>query len=164
VIAGGQLIGGWRPTNNAYAQVGGLPPGVTIEILVRAIDAAHNIGDPASVFTRLRAKVGYTAEEIWIQEGIDLLERYANEGSLRVVGGAAATSAFRTSLKKLARFAGRAGGILTFIGSFLADPGDLHCEQGPFMGQAKQAFITAGRALQSSGAASGSIVKSRDVV
>ena len=48
VTAGGQSIGTWRPTSNAYAQAGGLPPGTTIAVLVRAIDAAHNVGIPTS--------------------------------------------------------------------------------------------------------------------
>lgn len=54
ITAGGQPIGGWRPTDNPYAQVTGLPPGTTISVLVRAIDAARNFGAPAEGGVTLR--------------------------------------------------------------------------------------------------------------
>jgi hypothetical protein len=47
VTVNGQPIGTWRPTNNPYANVGGLPPGVDIKVLVEAVDAAQNVGKPA---------------------------------------------------------------------------------------------------------------------
>jgi len=131
--------------------VGGLPPGTTIQILVRAIDAAHNIGDPEDVLYRLRSTVGYTARQI--ERGFELDElRRSGEVSLeRLAGGAAATSALRSTLKRLVRFVGPAGGILTFIETFLTGKGDLHCEQGPIMREGKKVFATAGRVLKSVG-------------
>ena len=44
VQAGGQPIGAWRPTTNPYGQATGLPPGTSVEVLVRAVDAAKNTG------------------------------------------------------------------------------------------------------------------------
>lgn len=47
ITAGGQPVGGWRPTTNPHAQVSDLPPGVTISVQVRAVDGAGNIGGSA---------------------------------------------------------------------------------------------------------------------
>jgi hypothetical protein len=54
ITAGGQPIGGWRPTSNPHAQVSDLPPGVTINVEVRAVDAAQNVGRPAQTRYTLR--------------------------------------------------------------------------------------------------------------
>ncbi len=153
VTAGGQPIGTWRATNNPYAQAGGLPPGTTIKILVRAVDAAHNVGKPAGGGVTLRAAVGYSPERIYVNEGLDQLERYANTAGLRLAGQGGAATALRTALRRLGSFVSKAGGIFTFIASFLTSEGDLSCEQGPIMRQAKVAFTNAGRVLQAAGSA-----------
>ena len=56
ITAGGQPIGGWRPTTNPHAQVSDLPPGVTVSVQVRAVDAADNIGQPAEGRAQLRVR------------------------------------------------------------------------------------------------------------
>ena len=62
ITAGGQPVGGWRPTTNPHAQVSDLPPGVTISVQVRAVDGAGNIGGSAVARYALRGVGPVTME------------------------------------------------------------------------------------------------------
>ena len=48
VMLNGAPMTGWLPTDANGAQVGGLPAGVSVSVLVRAVDIARNAGQPAS--------------------------------------------------------------------------------------------------------------------
>jgi hypothetical protein len=60
VMADGSPVLQWTSTTNTLAKVGGLPPGVTVQVLVRAIDAAKNRSVPRSVSTDTPTAVAAT--------------------------------------------------------------------------------------------------------
>ena len=151
ITAGGQPIGGWRPTTNPHAQVSDLPPGVTITVQVRAIDAAHNIGAPRTVrhawqAVQAASVTGAHAEDFRRGLHLDRMEKAliaeAEGITLRAAEAAAFRAAIRSMAKTVARVAVRTFALGNFA-AFLLGDGDPDCELGPLYQVATPVFDAA---------------------
>ena len=153
ITAGGQPIGGWRPTTNPHAQVSDLPRGVTISVQVRAVDGAGNIGQPAvgrhqwrAIGAQAASVTGANAEAIRKGLQLDKMEKALIAEAERITLRAAEAARFRSSLKALiktvSKAAIRAVAAAKPILFFLED-GDPNCELGPLYQESRPAFSAA---------------------
>ena len=158
----GQPATRWETTTIPMAKLGGLPPGVKVEVLVRALDRAANPsrvtrGSGASKKRRPRARAASTktqkeiAEEIWREQGLRELERYANTGQR--VGRQLGRTILVGALKGVGKVAARVSIVATVVEFFLGE-GDLDCEASPFNRKARNRFVPAGNVLDAVAGAS----------
>jgi hypothetical protein len=153
VTANGQPIGTWQPTNNPYAQAGGLPAGVLISVQVRAIDAADNVGAPAQGKTSLRF-VDSSPEQLYDDSHLGRLRDAANLARRQLVDTGVEVAAYRSALSQLIKYLGRSGGVFIFITTLLKPDSDTACEGKAFSHAfTAPAVDLAGSALQSGAAA-----------
>jgi len=158
ITAGGQPIGGWRPTTNPHARVSDLPPGVTIRVQVRAIDRAHNIGGYAAATHALRSAPKFTVERIYRDLRLGEVGHEIEIASRRVVVSRATTGGLRATLRSLRTFLKKApkGGVIELIGQLveaLVNPEVLNCDENEFMRRSGLDLVLGARASRAIGSA-----------
>ncbi|WCB93275.1 hypothetical protein DSM104299_01987 [Baekduia alba] len=87
-----------------------------------------------------------TAKEIYVEEGLDRLNRYANQAAGQAAKRQFEKEVFEETLHVVVRVSLRAT-VVGDIVAFLTSDGDLDCEAGGFEMRAKSTFVSAGSLL-----------------